>query len=103
MSDAELTQRAEVIQSLIDVSRTRIKNREQVDLGLIEAKVAALYKSVSGIAKIGTPGAGAARPATIAVMENIITDLDSLAREIQANYEVASSAQPQAANPYSKG
>ncbi|MBT3551433.1 MAG: hypothetical protein HOO19_18395 [Rhodospirillaceae bacterium] len=101
MNDAELTQRTEVIQSLIDVSRARIKNREQVDMGLIEAKVAALYKSVSDDAETGTPGA--AKPSTIAVMENIITDLDSLALEIQANYEAVSDALPLAANPYSKG
>jgi hypothetical protein len=100
MNDAELTQRAEVIQSLIDVSRARIKNREQVDMGLIEAKVAALYRSVSDDAE---HGAGAAKPSTIAVMENISTDLDSLALEIQANYEAVSGAQPAAANTYSKG
>ncbi len=99
MNDAELTRRAEIIQSLIDVSRARIKNREQVDMGLIEAKVAALYKSVSDDAETGT----AAKPSTIEVMENIITDLDSLALEIQANYQAASGAQPLAANPYSKG
>ncbi len=100
MNDTELTQRAEVLQSLIDVSRARIKNRDQVDMGLIEAKVAALYKSVSDDAETG---AGAAAQSTIAVMENIITDLDCLALEIQANYQAVSDAQPLAANPYSEG
>ena len=71
MNDTELIERAAVIQSLIDASRARIKNREQVDMGLIEAKVAALYKSVSDDAE---NGAGAAKPSTIAVIENISTD-----------------------------
>jgi hydrogenase maturation factor len=100
MNDAELSRRAKVIQSLIDVSWVRIKNREQMDLGLIEAKVAALYKSVSDDAKTG---AGATDPSTIEIMESIITDLDRLALEIQANYQAVSGANPLAATPYSKG
>ena len=87
MNDAELIERAAVIQSLIDASRARIKNREPVDLGLIEAKIAALHKTVSDHTDAGRADAAAA---TIDVMENIITDLDSLALEIQSNYRAVS-------------
>ena len=100
MNDAELIEKAAVIQSLIDASRARINNREPVDLGLIEAKIAALHKTVSDHTDAGRAGAAAA---TIDVMENIITDLDSLALEIQSNYRAVSGAAGLAANPYSEG
>ena len=100
MNDAELIERAAVIQSLIDASRARIKNREQVDLGLIEAKIAALHKTVSDHTDAGRANAAAAN---IDVMENIITDLDSLALEIQSNYRAVSDAAGLVGNPYSEG
>ena len=41
--------------------------------------------------------------ATINVMENLITDLDSLALEIQSNYRAVSDAAGLVGNPYSEG
>ena len=87
MNDAELIERAAVIQSLIDASRARIKIGEAVDLGLIEAKIAALHKTVSDHTDAGQAGAAAS---TIDVMKNIIIGLDSLALEIQSNYRAVS-------------
>ena len=81
MNEAELMVKAEVIQSLIDVSRKRIRNREQVDLGMIEAKVAALHKSVSNDPVTRQADVAAA---TVAAMEEILTGLDGLAGDIQA-------------------
>ena len=81
MNDAELMEKAEVIQSLIDVSRKRIRNHEQVDLGMIEAKVAGLHKSVSNDPEARQAGTSSA---TVAAMEKILAGLDDLAYEIQA-------------------
>jgi hypothetical protein len=76
MNDAELRQ--------IDVTRARIINREKVDLGMIQAKIAALHKTVSD-------GSDAERDqisaSTIEVMEKIVGDLDDLERKITSNYQ----------------
>jgi hypothetical protein len=100
MNDAELMRSAEVIQSLIDASRARIINGERVDLGLVEAKVAALHKSVSDGMDGGQMPASAA---VLEGMETIAAGLDGLAVEIAANHRAASGPRYPAGNTNSGG
>ena len=99
MNEAELMGKTVVIQSLIDVSRKRIRNREQVDLGMIEAKIAALHKSVSNDPDARQADVAAA---TIAAMEEILTGLDGLAGDIQAGSQTGRKPVVPAASLFSK-
>ncbi|MEE2760978.1 MAG: hypothetical protein VYE18_05990 [Pseudomonadota bacterium] len=99
MNDTNLMAKAEVIQSLIDASRKRIRNGEQVDLGMIEAKVAALHKSVSNDPEARQRAA----TTTVAAMEEILAGLDDVAREIQAGSQAMSQTRAAAGISYFEG